>query len=165
MCIRMNASTSILSNDPFFIWGLNSLLSKELVEDFFIVLDLDSYPFEETIGLLSDNKEIVAFASNDLAFYKADQFDSLTVLDKKGSLRNILEFFLFKRRTVFYKVKRKLTPREKQMLNLIREGLSNEDMAERLGVKHKTLYTYRRNIMLKLGCENRILLQNLILNR
>ncbi|HBL90691.1 TPA: hypothetical protein MCU33_005514 [Klebsiella pneumoniae] len=39
------------------------------------------------------------------------------------------------------------------------------DMAERLGVKHKTLYIYRRNLMLKLGCKNRFLFQNFILNR
>jgi Response regulator containing a CheY-like receiver domain and an HTH DNA-binding domain len=161
----MNVSSSVLSDDPFFIQGLYSLLSKELVDDSFIVLDLDGFSYEGAIDLTSCNREIVAFASNDLAFYKAEQFGSFTVLDKKSSLKSILDYFLFKRSSGAYHIKRNLTQREKQMLGLIRDGVSSQEIALQLGIKHKTLYTYRRNLMIKLGCENRILFQNLIFHQ
>nr|WP_315850496.1 helix-turn-helix transcriptional regulator [Yersinia aleksiciae] len=49
------------------------------------------------------------------------------------------------------------------MLCLIRDGISNEEMASKLGIKNKTIYTHRRNLMIKLGCENRIFFQNSLL--
>ncbi|WP_390897984.1 helix-turn-helix domain-containing protein [Yersinia aleksiciae] len=56
-----------------------------------------------------------------------------------------------------------MTQREKQMLCLIRDGISNEEMASKLGIKNKTIYTHRRNLMIKLGCENRMFFQNSLL--
>lgn len=44
-----------------------------------------------------------------------------------------------------------LTPREKQILNLICEGLKSRDIARRLSISQHTVETHRRNIMLKLN--------------
>jgi DNA-binding NarL/FixJ family response regulator len=47
-----------------------------------------------------------------------------------------------------------LTPREREVLQLIAEGKSTKEIAERLFVSAKTVETHRRNMMLKLGCDS-----------
>jgi two-component system response regulator NreC len=44
-----------------------------------------------------------------------------------------------------------LSAREQEVLRLLGEGYRNEKVAERLGVSPKTVLSYRRNIMAKLG--------------
>lgn len=44
----------------------------------------------------------------------------------------------------------KLTPREKEVLILIAEGLSNKEMAVELGLMLKTIDSHRANLMAKL---------------
>lgn len=48
-----------------------------------------------------------------------------------------------------------LTPREREVLNLIGEGLDNQAIAERLVISTSTVYTHRHNLMEKLGFSNR----------
>lgn len=47
-----------------------------------------------------------------------------------------------------------LTDREKQIVRLIAEGLSGNEIAERLSISSKTVVTHRANIMAKLGAHN-----------
>ncbi len=47
-----------------------------------------------------------------------------------------------------------LGPREREVLQLIAEGLSTKKIAFRLGLSGKTIETYRRHIMRKLNAEN-----------
>ncbi|MFY0598462.1 MAG: response regulator transcription factor [Cyclobacteriaceae bacterium] len=47
-----------------------------------------------------------------------------------------------------------LTRREKEILSLIYEGVSNKDVAEKLGKSVRTVETHRFNIMKKLGVSN-----------
>ncbi len=49
-----------------------------------------------------------------------------------------------------------LTPREKEVLVLIAEGLSNAEIAEQLTISVKTVDRHRENIMRKLNIHNRI---------
>jgi two-component system response regulator NreC len=49
-----------------------------------------------------------------------------------------------------------LTPREREVLILIAEGLSNAEIAERLVISIKTVDRHRENIMRKLNMHNRI---------
>jgi two-component system response regulator NreC len=49
-----------------------------------------------------------------------------------------------------------LTPREREVLQLIAEGLSNQEIAERLVISPKTVQRHRENIMAKLNLHNRI---------
>jgi len=48
-----------------------------------------------------------------------------------------------------------LTEREKQILGLVAEGLSNQKIAERLGIRVKTVQTHRAHIMRKLKLHDR----------
>lgn len=47
-----------------------------------------------------------------------------------------------------------LTPREREVLQLVAEGKSNKDVANRLGVSLYTVETHRSNLMEKLGLHN-----------
>jgi two-component system response regulator NreC len=48
-----------------------------------------------------------------------------------------------------------LTPREREVLQLLAEGLSNREIAEQLGISIKTVETHRSNMMSKLGVDNK----------
>lgn len=159
----MNLQNSVLSNDRFFIFGLKNLLSQEFLSDFFTVLDLDNMSKDEIGKMKINNKEIVAFASNDLSSLNADNFGEVAVLDKRCSLKDIVGYFMLKNKNGIYNSTMNLTKREKEILRLLKKGLSHDAVSQELNIKHKTVYTYRRNIMQKLGCENRIDFQNLLL--
>ncbi len=48
----------------------------------------------------------------------------------------------------------RLSPTEREVLLLLGQGLSNLEVARRLGVEEKTVYTHRRHLMYKLGLKN-----------
>jgi two-component system, NarL family, response regulator DevR len=48
-----------------------------------------------------------------------------------------------------------LTPKEEQVLGLVAEGLTNRQIAERLGVAEKTVKNYVSTLLAKLGVESR----------
>jgi two-component system response regulator NreC len=48
-----------------------------------------------------------------------------------------------------------LTPREQEVLELLAEGLSNEEIADRLVISRHTVARHRENLMRKLGLHNR----------
>lgn len=48
-----------------------------------------------------------------------------------------------------------LTLREERVLNLWTEAAGNELIAKVMGISPKTVYTYKRNIRMKLGADNR----------
>ncbi len=48
-----------------------------------------------------------------------------------------------------------LTRQEEKVLSLWMEGTNNHSIAHRLGINGKTVYTYKRNIRMKLGMGNR----------
>ena len=50
---------------------------------------------------------------------------------------------------------RHLTPKEEQVLGLVAEGLTNRQIAERLGVAEKTVKNYVSTLLAKLGVESR----------
>lgn len=51
-------------------------------------------------------------------------------------------------------VANKVTPREKQVIDLMIEGLRNTMIARRLGITVNTVEVHRRNVFKKLECEN-----------
>lgn len=48
-----------------------------------------------------------------------------------------------------------LTPREREVIRLVSEGLSNKQIAQRLGIAERTAKFHVRQIMAKLGADNR----------
>ena len=48
-----------------------------------------------------------------------------------------------------------LTPREEEVLELLAEGLSNDEIAERLVISHHTVARHRENLMSKLNLHSR----------
>ncbi|MBR2526566.1 helix-turn-helix transcriptional regulator [bacterium] len=46
-----------------------------------------------------------------------------------------------------------LTNREKEVLSLLSEGLSNSEIREKMGIKQPTLSSHFKNIYLKLGLD------------
>ncbi|MBF6241356.1 response regulator [Nocardia otitidiscaviarum] len=49
-----------------------------------------------------------------------------------------------------------LTPREREVLRLVGEGWSNQEIAERLHLGATTVKTHVANLMSKTGCDNRV---------
>jgi len=47
-----------------------------------------------------------------------------------------------------------LSPTERTVLLMLGQGLSNAEIAKRLGIEEKTVYTHRRHMMYKLGLKN-----------
>jgi DNA-binding NarL/FixJ family response regulator len=51
-----------------------------------------------------------------------------------------------------------LTTREKELLRLIVDGFTNQEIADKLFLSIETIKTYRKNLILKLGAKNSMLL-------
>jgi DNA-binding NarL/FixJ family response regulator len=51
-----------------------------------------------------------------------------------------------------------LTAREKELLRLIVDGFTNQEMADNMFLSIETIKTYRKNLILKLGAKNSMLL-------
>ena len=47
-----------------------------------------------------------------------------------------------------------LSPRERELLLLISEGLTNTEIAEQIFLSPETIRGYRKNLLLKLGAKN-----------
>lgn len=154
-------SAHIFSVDSFFIEGITKLLGEDFINESYIIVDLDSPNFSAEDLPPSNNRTIIGFASNDFSFYLAEKMKVNFVLNKKCALKDIIDFFLFRKKVAIYHSKASLTVREKQLLDLVCTGATPLDLARSLGVKTKTVYTFRRNVMIKLGCNNRINLQQL----
>jgi DNA-binding NarL/FixJ family response regulator len=58
-----------------------------------------------------------------------------------------------------------LTPRERDVVKLIAEGLTSEEIAEALIISHKTVDRHRANVLEKLGMRNRVELTRYAIRR
>ncbi len=58
-----------------------------------------------------------------------------------------------------------LTDKEQEVLELLGQGLTNEEAAPMLALSPETVQTHRRNIMRKLGLHNAMQLQSYALKR
>lgn len=53
-------------------------------------------------------------------------------------------------------ISQRLTPREKEIIRYILEGMSSPEIAEKLFISHRTVENHRANIMHKLKVRNTI---------
>jgi len=155
-------SNFIYSNNHFFERGLRSLLGDLFIQDFIIIIDFDSITAENINKNNNDNKDIIGFVSNDLSYYKAEEAGFKIIIDANASLIDILSFFLYNTKEALYKPrwKQKLTHRERQLLSLVSAGMTLDEISRTLSVKPTTVYAIRRNLMIKIGCRNRIAFYN-----
>lgn len=160
----MNLSNSIISDDVFFSHGLTKLLGRDFIDEFFLIIDFDSYRMDRLQEIVNTKKTLVAFLSRDSSFYKLGLLENIKLLDKKSSTKEILNYFITNKVQRNYHVKFKLSRRERQMLHMFFNGEGVSFIAEELGLSVKTIYAHRRNMMNKLGCKNRIDLYKLCLN-
>ena len=49
-----------------------------------------------------------------------------------------------------------LTSREQELLRLLADGLTNQEIADKIFLSVETIKTYRKNLLLKLGAKNTI---------
>jgi DNA-binding NarL/FixJ family response regulator len=56
-----------------------------------------------------------------------------------------------------------LTTREKELLQLIVDGYTNQEMADKMFLSIETIKTYRKNLILKLGAKNSMILVKMAL--
>ena len=75
---------------------------------------------------------------------------------KNERLQHPTAVLLNERQWSYLKRRYKMTPRENQIAQLICRGLSNEEIARRLEIKHGTVKTHIRNIYRKLWVHNKI---------
>ena len=83
------------------------------------------------------------------AVYRGERYLSQSIADllADGSLRNLeasLEFSPLET----------LSPREREILQLVAEGKTSQEIAERLSISPKTVDTYRSRLMRKIGVED-----------
>lgn len=155
---------SVVSDNYYLKQGLYALLGGDFIDKFYIIVDFDHVSSAKQIILENPAKEIIGFASSDIAAYRAQASGVKYVIDKTSDLKDILDLFLFARTAALYVAKRELTLREKELLGLVCCGVKFSDLANLLGVTDKTVYTFIRNIRVKLGCENRIIFHKLCIS-
>jgi len=80
----------------------------------------------------------------------------LTVSQNQIRLTPPQAVLLNKRQWSYLKRRYHMTPREMQIAQLICQGLSNEEIANRLKIKHGTVKTHVRNLYRKLWVHNKI---------
>lgn len=153
---------SVHSDNFFFKNGICSLLGDCFIRNFFIITDFDNENILNECHINNGDKEIVGFVTSDLSYYKAEELGIKSILDADASVKDILDYFLHKKKKALYKPKWKihLTPRERQFLLLIAGGMNLADISKTLKIKSKTVYSLRRNLMLKSGARNRIAFYN-----
>lgn len=156
-------SKSVYSDDLMFVQGIYSLLGERLISEHYIIIDFDSKSPIKTITALDPRREIIGFSSNDVSYYKAKGADIRIVLDKRAGVKDVLNFFLFKRSDALYELKTSLTLREREILLLLADGISVKNVAREIGLNENTVYTLRRSIMVKLKIKNRVNLINYII--
>lgn len=115
-------------------------------------LGLERFAFREEIASLRQAaQEVVEILGSEYANESSSEgalpAGKPTLLGIERSLRQLAEGIRGKRRLAYHN----LTPTEIQIANLIREGRSSKEVAERLGLSPRTVHTHRYNIRKKLN--------------
>ncbi|WP_337262253.1 MULTISPECIES: helix-turn-helix transcriptional regulator [unclassified Serratia (in: enterobacteria)] len=152
----MHLSKSVFSDNYFFIVGVCALLTPELIDEYYYIVDIDYSNYNEINFNPDENKRVIAFISNDFDYYYLKDMGDISFIDKGSKPSEILSLIIVNDSRYKYRVKHHLSSRECEILSCMQEGMAVPDILEKLGVKMKTFYAHRRNIMLKLKIDNRI---------
>ncbi|MBC6555499.1 helix-turn-helix transcriptional regulator [Citrobacter braakii] len=154
----MDLSDFVISENWFFKLGINILLTKELIDSYYYIVDLDTVDYKDIYNYPTIERKTIAFVSNDIDYYTVRKRNQdIHFVDGRESINEIMKDFFSSQFASSYIADHKLSSREIDVLYCLREGLSTSEIVSELGIKEKTFYTYRRYIMLKLKINNRLL--------
>jgi DNA-binding CsgD family transcriptional regulator len=121
------------------------------------LLEANSAPLDAAIAhfelsrLLKDTDHDTAVAEARLASSRFDRLGANQLSDQAAALLRSLGV----RGQTGPKRKARLTERESQVLNLIAQGMTNAEIAERLFISQKTAANHVSNVLMKLGVRSR----------
>ncbi|HDC4393623.1 TPA: helix-turn-helix transcriptional regulator [Enterobacter cloacae] len=165
----MDCSEYILTDDYYFKLGLISLLSSDFISDSLYIIDGDKIDVATDIKVKYLNeRNAIVFVSNDVNYYciyTSIQNKSFKFISKKRSVKDILSCVLLKDSPFEYKTKYILSKKELDVFSCMQKGCSVQDVAKKLNMKAKTIYTHRRSLINKLRVRNRMELYQGILNK
>ncbi len=158
LCIEFLQGNSFLANAPLFqlrftvnlIKGSPVTLLRQIVfipgngKRMFLKVFLLSFTDITALDGIHDHPKI------DIKHYSKEAREIKLINNLKYRLTNILLG------------RKKLTPREEQVLRLIAEGDTSQQIAEKLQISVNTVNTHRQNLMRKFGVKNTIALVNKI---
>ncbi|EFN9100895.1 LuxR C-terminal-related transcriptional regulator [Escherichia coli] len=153
----MNISKSVLSDDIFFTIGISELLSKELIDEFYYIIDVDDSNLHLISKYSSSEKNVVAFINDALDYYALNYLDNVIFIDKKWTVNEIMSCLFVKGARNDYWKKNTLSERECEVLSYIQRGMQSSEISIMLGISTKTFYSHRRNLMSKLKLANRVI--------
>ncbi|TLV06193.1 helix-turn-helix transcriptional regulator [Klebsiella indica] len=158
----MDLSDAIFSDDYFFIVGISALLTPELIDENYYIIDIDTTNLSEVRKRIFPGRKIIVFITNDLDYYALKHMADFVFIDKKCRLNEIPSCLLVKNSQYNYRVKYSLSRREKEVLSCMQQGLDAKEIGRQLGMTMKTFYTHRRSLIFKLRQSNRVsLYQNI----
>lgn len=152
----MDLSDSIFSNDYFFIVGISALLTPELIDENYYIVDVEATNFAQIKEFLFTGRKVIAFITNDLDYYALRHIDNITFIDKRCRLNEVLSCLFVNDSQYKYRVKYTLSLREREVLSCMQKGLDTNEIGKQLGMTVKTIYAHRRNLISKLQIGNRI---------
>ncbi|HDC4393628.1 TPA: helix-turn-helix transcriptional regulator [Enterobacter cloacae] len=156
----MNLSDSVYSDNYFFIVGISALLTPELIEENYYIVDVECSSLQRIAKYLIEERKVIAFISNDLDYYALRHWKNITFIDKRYSLKEILSCIFVNDSIKKYKVQYQLSSREKEVLKCLLKGMTTVEICSYLKVTVKTFYSHRRNLISKLRIGNRVSLYN-----
>lgn len=152
----MRLSPFIFSKDNYFSIGINALLTPELIDECYDILDLETTSYQQINHLLRPRKKIVVFISDDIDYYSLRHVNNVMFIDKRSKPSAVFSYLAAEDSSFAYQVRNKLSKRENEVLSYIQRGLSASEIGKRLGINIKTVYSHRRNLIGKLHIENKI---------
>ncbi|ELW1648481.1 MULTISPECIES: helix-turn-helix transcriptional regulator [Enterobacter] len=152
----MDLSNSVFSDDYFFIVGISALLTPELIDENYYIVDVESTSLEKIKEYLFSDRKIIAFITSDLDYYALKDLQDIVFIDRRSQLNAILSCLFVNNSRYSYRVKYALSLRESEVLSCMQEGLNADEIGKRLGMTVKTFYAHRRSLVFKLQAGNRI---------
>ena len=108
----------------------------------------------KAINVSSDGKvQHVIGIHTDVSYLKMPMDNKISFISSERP-----SFYAIETRSDFHlinrEIKRRLTKREKEIINKLAQGESPQDMAESLCISIHTVNTHKKNILKKMGCKN-----------
>ncbi|HCD7552092.1 TPA: helix-turn-helix transcriptional regulator [Citrobacter farmeri] len=152
----MKLSDSVFSDDYFFIVGISALLTPELIDENYYIVDVNESSIQRIAEYISPGRKIIAFITNDLDYYALNHLSDIAFIDKKRRINEILSCLFVNDARYAYRVKYTLSFRENEVLACMQKGMDANEIGKLLGMSMKTFYAHRRSLIFKLQLGNRV---------